>query len=106
MAVTLEELAARIDRVERELRRIEAKSDDPKIPSGDHSPLPALRWMTSAERQAMSETFKEIAAEMGGNDIEPIGAEANRRRIRERWQFEGIEEGNWFSQSIREMREE
>jgi hypothetical protein len=97
MAVTLEELATRMDRIEREMGKLRAAGD--VIQEG---PLKGLRIMSRAERAALSHTWKSIVESMGGKDVRPIGAEALQERLR----AEGFGDDNVFSRTIREMREE
>ncbi len=106
MALTLEDLAARVDRMERELDEIKARSEQLRSGRETHRLPRGWKLITAEERQAFSTTLKEIVAEMGGGDVQPVDPKELRERIREHLRAQGLEERNWFSRTIREMREE
>lgn len=106
MTLTLEDLAARVDRMERELNEIKARSEHPSTAAANRNRTHGWKLITPEERQAFSATLKEIIAEMGGGDVQPVGPKVLRERIREHLRAQGLEDDNWFSRTVREMREE
>jgi hypothetical protein len=99
---TFAEIRHRIAQIRQELADVSEaiESIDRRPSSGREEPLPNVGI---PEREALRQTFDELALRMGIDRLQPIGAEALQEMMRQ----EGIDPAECLgSRGIREMREE
>lgn len=106
MGVTLEELAARVDQLESDLREVRGKVQHGVEPEATHTqsggPFKGLKIAGPRERRVSAAAAGSIAAKMGAKGPTSIGAKALQERLR----AEGFGDDNQFCRMVREMREE